>query len=315
MINKKNKIVRLSAWLGAFIIAVVLLVCPFLFAKSNNSSFVSAETVVVDNSIKIDGAFIGMCDYDDVDGQPNGWLSHGNKFGLVSFEVSSNLSLIGRFFTMDNDIHLFTLILNYGWNYAEFRDVISGYFFRIHYNVSEYFNFSLVSSVSFSVVDKWNTHVWLGFDFIIYDTQNNLLYISFMADLSGWTLPVSDYNSPLSLLFSGSSLTDNTYYNQGYSDGYNAGESVSYDTGYRNGYNIGYSNGEQHGYNVGLSSGGDVSFTNLIGSVVDVPVKAFSGLLDFDLRIGDSSFNLKGFMIAILTVAIIIAFVRIILAK
>lgn len=110
-------------------------------------------------------------------------------------------------------------------------------------------------------------------------------------------------------------FTDNSFYQQGLTDGYNNGYSVGDSEGYDRGYTNGYNNGESAGYNDGLSAGSNVSFTNLIGSTVDVPVKTMNSLLDFNLPLGDSSINLKGFLISVLTVALIIAFVRFILAK
>lgn len=113
----------------------------------------------------------------------------------------------------------------------------------------------------------------------------------------------------------GESLTDNSFYQQGFNDGKQQGIGEGDTIGYNRGFTDGYSSGESSGYLEGIEAGSDVSFLALIGATIDAPIKAFTGLFDFDISMGDSSFNIKGFLLAILTVAIVIAFVRLILAK
>lgn len=97
----------------------------------------------------------------------------------------------------------------------------------------------------------------------------------------------------------GYDLGYNDGYNQGNSDGYTAGEnyansvvtetSASYIAGKDNGYNLAnntvtdtsasYIKGKQDG----ISAGSEYTFYGLISSVVDVPVRAFTSLFDFNI--------------------------------
>ena len=78
-------------------------------------------------------------------------------------------------------------------------------------------------------------------------------------------------------------------------------------------YNIGYSDGKldgyQFGYDDGVADGNQYTFTSLITSVVDVPVKTFLGLFDFDLL----GVNMASFFLSLLTLAAILAVVKIII--
>lgn len=147
------------------------------------------------------------------------------------------------------------------------------------------------------------------FELKYFDSNNKFISIKFVND-SG-----SSYSFPNRIYYFSQVEDDNSYYRQGYLDGYNTGNADGLSSGYTDGYNTGYSNGQNAGYNDGLSAGADVSFLNLIGATVDAPVKAFTGLLDFNINMGGSSFNLKGFFVALLSIALIIALIRIILAK
>lgn len=93
------------------------------------------------------------------------------------------------------------------------------------------------------------------------------------------------------------------------SDSYNAGYNNGYDNGYKVGYDKGNTIGYNSGYNKGVESANNYSFLGLIGAVVDAPVQALSGLLNFDLL----GFNMFNFFTAILTASIIIFLVRLFL--
>lgn len=107
-----------------------------------------------------------------------------------------------------------------------------------------------------------------------------------------------------------SSLTDSESYNVGYNNGYGQGSSVGYAQGETAGYNTGYSEGVRvgynSGYNEGLEHGGEYTFTSLVSSFVDVPVRTFTSLLNFELL----GINLADFFMSLLTLAIIVTIVR-----
>ena len=90
-----------------------------------------------------------------------------------------------------------------------------------------------------------------------------------------------------------------------YNSGYNAGVS----DGYSNGYSNGLIDGKNIGYNDGVKSANNYSFLGLLGAVVDAPIQAVSGLLNFDLL----GFNMLNFFYALVTCALVIAVIRMIL--
>lgn len=87
-------------------------------------------------------------------------------------------------------------------------------------------------------------------------------------------------------------------YNQGYDSGVNAG--------YEKGYSVGLSDGKSIGYNQGASSANKYTFLGLFGAVIDAPITAISGLLNFNLL----GFNMLNFFYALCTCALVIAVVR-----
>lgn len=106
---------------------------------------------------------------------------------------------------------------------------------------------------------------------------------------------------------------DNEYYNSGYQsgkqEGYNNGYSVGNSEGYSNGYQTGKDDGYWLGYNQALENDDRYTFTNLISSVIDVPVKTFTSLFNFEIF----GVNLSGFFLGLLTCCIVICVIRLIL--
>lgn len=106
-------------------------------------------------------------------------------------------------------------------------------------------------------------------------------------------------------------------YQNGYTNGYNDGlsDKVSYNNGYKDGNSTGYANGYSSGYDAGyfagLSEPGSNGFFNLITTVIDVPITAFSSLLDFSIL----GVNMKGFVLSLLSFAALIATVRLVMGK
>lgn len=88
-----------------------------------------------------------------------------------------------------------------------------------------------------------------------------------------------------------------------------AGYSNNYSDGYKEGYSVGSSTGYNAGYSKGVENAGKYTFVSLLGSVVDAPLKAVSGMLNFNLL----GFNMLNFFYALLTCALVIAVIRLIL--
>lgn len=108
-------------------------------------------------------------------------------------------------------------------------------------------------------------------------------------------------------------------YGQAYQEGYNAGSSVGYnngytagkDIGYEQGYNGGFQVGKLQGFNEGVASANEYSFLGLLTSVVDAPLKVFYDMFDFEIL----GYNMSSFFIALLSICIVIAVVKVILAR
>lgn len=84
---------------------------------------------------------------------------------------------------------------------------------------------------------------------------------------------------------------------------FNQSLTAKYDEGYRSGKAVGYS----QGYLEGVDSGGQYTFLNLMGSVVDAPIQAFMGLLNFDVL----GVNMSSFVLSLLSLSFIIIIIKI----
>lgn len=103
-------------------------------------------------------------------------------------------------------------------------------------------------------------------------------------------------------------LGDNSAYQQGYNEGYNNGAVDGNEQGYKEGYSAGEVIGYNNGFTAGVENGGNYTFASLLGAVVDVPVKTFTNLFNFELL----GVNLAGFFSGLLTLAVILTIVRLI---
>lgn len=81
-----------------------------------------------------------------------------------------------------------------------------------------------------------------------------------------------------------------------------------YDNGWTVGRDLGYANGYNNGFNA-ASGGSGNQFFDLVSAVFDAPIKAFSGLFNFDVF----GYNMKSVMLSLFTIAVIAFVVKIIL--
>lgn len=96
-----------------------------------------------------------------------------------------------------------------------------------------------------------------------------------------------------------------------------ADESMVVSSSYQNGYNkakdyyynLWYLNRYEQGRQAGVESAGKYTWLGLFGSIIDAPITAVRGLLNFDLL----GFNMFNAFSALVTVAIIIAIIRMVL--
>lgn len=84
------------------------------------------------------------------------------------------------------------------------------------------------------------------------------------------------------------------------------GNANGYKSGYTDGYNTGHTTGYTQGSTEGLQNAELGSFMNLITAVIDAPIKAFLGLLDFEIL----GMDMQKFFLSLLSAALIIAAYR-----
>ena len=124
---------------------------------------------------------------------------------------------------------------------------------------------------------------------------------------------VSDYVIPFTTTSydegyeAGYTAGQNDGYNSGYNSGFSKGQNQGYATGFEAGEGVGYNSG----YTAGVAAGGNNNFMSLIAAVVDAPIKAFTSLFNFDIL----GFNMKTFVLSILTAALIVAIMRFFMGK
>lgn len=138
-----------------------------------------------------------------------------------------------------------------------------------------------------------------------YDSFEN--YIQFKFRIKGSSAILNAFLlSPRSYYLNLGYISDNNYYEAGYTDGYNQGVVDGNDSGYKDGYSAGETVGYNNGYTAGVENGGKYTFASLFGSVIDVPVNAFTSLLNFELL----GVNMLGFITGLLTLALIIFIIK-----
>lgn len=104
--------------------------------------------------------------------------------------------------------------------------------------------------------------------------------------------------------------TSGEFYNTGYNNGY-LDAKKGFEEEKTNIYNSGFESGKTAGYNDGYNAGKDVSsnytFLGLIGAVFDAPIEAFKGMFNFEIL----GTNMQGFVLALLTLSVIIVIIKI----
>lgn len=133
--------------------------------------------------------------------------------------------------------------------------------------------------------------------------DNYFSFVDLTTYLSKKIRRVDFWTSRIDIMFFG--LLSNPSYNDAYNRGFNDG---SRDVG-DSAFSRGFSQGKTVGYNEGMNAAGKYTFLSLISAVVDAPIQAVAGLLNFNLL----GFNMLSFFYALLTLAIVIAVVRLIL--
>lgn len=196
------------------------------------------------------------------------------------------------------------------WIYSSFSDFDGNYFTAQIYCDSG-FTFSNVVQIEFygyAPTDDYSRNV------IRFSDQNSRIFrVDFWSYfiLNNTTVPGLLYQFEPQSLYTAPVDSTTTTWQEAYQDGYDSGRFVGESIGYTDGYNVGYSAGDAVGYQRGVDASNQYSFGNLLFSVVDTPVVIFRSLFDFNVL----GINLSQFFFSLLTIAVVIAVVRFILAK
>ncbi len=98
-----------------------------------------------------------------------------------------------------------------------------------------------------------------------------------------------------------------------YDSGYNAGlaAGITYADGRLNDSSVSYYTGYNNGWTEGIEDANDYTFFSLISSVVDVPIKALMGLLDFNVF----GIDMSSLYLSLFTASIVFLVLKVVLTK
>lgn len=249
----------------------------------------------------------------------NGSSSVISKIGVFQSELSTvdyNFYGVYRFLSESSVLYCFSqsfgvpfTFRNFIENYKSTKypnvkftdfDNISSDSSSIVFRLSKAFNFDTVYKYSFSCSHNSSLSWSYNFVYTYFDGNDNKLEISSLCYGFFGSDTYSEY------YFNKNSENE---YEKGYNAGFSDGKISSDNIVYQNGFNIGKQQGYSQGYNAGVESANKYTFLSLISSVVDAPIKALSGMLNFNIL----GFNMLDFFYALITLAVIIAVVRLIL--
>ncbi len=314
MTKNKNLFKNISL---LFCLVPMLLLSLFCLVPKRKDMLVSADYVATDNFVFYGSNFVTYATCSSTAGVFDGhnFISSALTISLVdgsyfinvkgSFKVTSSAGSRSLDYTYDIPESSYNnpFQTNFVWN-VPFSD-LPGYgvymgFFR-YGNLSSSINRVVFVSTQ-GPSGGWDYN-WV----IYYDSNDN--FVSFFYQISH----LSDYLNYRPYGFTNRTyyinlgyLTDNSYYQAGYTDGYNQGTADGSNSGYSDGYSAGESVGYGNGYNDGIIAGGNYSFNSLIGAVIDAPVSAFTSLLNFELF----GVNILGLITGLLSLAVIVLIIK-----
>lgn len=176
-------------------------------------------------------------------------------------------------------------------------------------NVSSIF----ISSSQLTPLENFSSSWFVHYNYIKFiDNNGNYLIFAVSFLNSNSALNPLFFSYQPRLYFLGNNFSDNQYYEQGYSDGQISGFDDGFLKGEEKGYSDGFINGRDEGYWEGKQSvleGEQYSFTSLVASVIDVPVKTFTSLFNFEIL----GVNLSGFLLGLFTLSVAIFIIKLII--
>lgn len=270
----------------------------------HNGDIVVSESTSPQNIVNCDWGVLGTISQNDYK-----YLNSLDylTFTDYNFTTQSGVDYFDNLFLIDNFFRKFTGDSVYDMSYGQFYVFLT--------NGQYYIYFSLPQNFVFYANQKFNSSQ--DFNFVV-KTISNLSSFSFIRSTlfnsdstdysySSSTVSIDDYIEICSTVYdtafdngvlAGTDNLDDISYQLGFNDGKS--------TGFNTGFQSGYTQGKAAGFDEGVASANDYSFLSLIGSVVDAPIKAFTGLFNFDLL----GVNILSLLTSLFTISIILVIVR-----
>lgn len=283
---------------------------PVFFRFSSNLYYSTANpTSSVGNAVMI---------------QPDIISGHGtaeNFSQLVMNNYSTNWTTVQKKFSMStynpDNVDLFERTKNIRLNIAyRYTDTFISDVYETNSDVDwDYYTFGMTRYDS----DTSNGEFYLYSNGVQYINYNSSYLFSFYSTKLGLLCQVViasfTGNTAYSIAFP--RFANQTFYFDGkiadssYSNGYNQGKAAGLSEAKSkvDKSSQSYITGKKVGYAEGIKDGGDYSFFGLISAVVDVPISAFKGLLNFNLF----GIDMSGLYLSLFTLCIIIMVVKLLL--
>lgn len=302
---------------------ICLLTAPFVFNQNNQvgqHNIVCADSVSDLYSYTSSNFYFSLSRYTSTS-YPNTTLNTFDNFEVV-FNFNSDNSVFLEFWNLGDtlpianhityfvpelDSWIFFPIIwdnSYNWNYL------------FQYYRDSSFNNNVVSVSIESYPFQRESTVFTSTNLTFYDNNNNIMRILFITTYDSSTdsrraLAISRgflvYD--LRTYYLTNSFTDNEAYQAGVQYGTQQGLASNQQDIFDRGFSAGKRQGDDEGYIRGVNDANQYSFFNLMGAVMDAPVKAFIGLFNFNFL----GVNLLNIASGIVTFAVVVRIVRLVL--
>lgn len=289
----KNKVVVSAASFGDVVIdnfdfygSNIMVPCSFM----NNNGGVHRQAFLSVNLAfgRVDGRYRASVNgyYSDAD-LTSSIATSGTLDSVPNLETASSVS---------TTLFCSTATSGYGFNVRVFHSgQLTSDIVKVTYNSYQNTNVNIIKPANF-----YNTVTY-------YDAGGE--FISFEFELRSTSTFATRFRFEERTYYFTTTFSDDKIYQIGYDAGYDAGSDYGQSLGYQSGYDAGVDVGYSSGYDAGVSNSNNYSFLGLLGAVVDAPISAFTGLLNFNLL----GFNMLGFVTGLLTLALIVFIVKLIL--
>lgn len=316
---------RLPAFIlaGMFIfwtIASIFGLIGYCRTKPKNTAMVTANAQTIEeierrywkvDLLELDDFCVYAEDYD-------AFISFVDSFSLIAYDSTIILKVGANQYNLRDSVYSIDIDI-YPFN-MEYSDVISATFTFSSVDITQnldfnnYVPYQVEYSYYFNLDDDYNV---VGCNVIFAEMQDYTRTINFAFNISVYsTIPGAiignffelqeyTFSTPAYGVDIASATEITVLYNEVKGD-YELGFSRGELKGYTEGKNDGYENGYAVGKADGLALADVATFEDLMSSVFDVPIRAFTSLFNFDIL----GVNMANFFLSILTLCIVLAVVK-----